>query len=167
MSDSLILTLCFAISKTKKISKAANLLADLLTPAELRMISKRLAVASMLIKGHSYQEIKELLHVGYSTVARISTWLQDSGDGFIEAHETCKSFDPTITTLKKWDEMDNYEKLVRKHPISHLFESTALKKREAAARQKIQALKKINRSKSSKIRLTRLQKIISQENISS
>lgn len=55
----LLTALCEAISCTKNSQEAAKLLTDLLSPAEIEMVAKRLEIAKLLIKGYSYDEIKD------------------------------------------------------------------------------------------------------------
>lgn len=71
-----------AVSLVRSPVEAAQLIQDLLTEAEVTMLSKRLAIAELLIAGDSYQDICQSLKVSYSTVARVSHWLQTSGDGY-------------------------------------------------------------------------------------
>lgn len=78
----LILALCDAIVKMKKPEEAAKLISDLLSPQELEMIAKRLEIAKLLIEGHNYQYIRGVLKTGASTIARVNTWLNLSGEGF-------------------------------------------------------------------------------------
>lgn len=86
----LLTALCEAISSTKNSQEAAKLLTDLLSPSEIEIVAKRLEIAKLLIKGYSYDEIKDKVHAGYSTIARVNTWLNLAGDGFKMAVERMK-----------------------------------------------------------------------------
>ncbi|MCL5970539.1 MAG: YerC/YecD family TrpR-related protein [Patescibacteria group bacterium] len=86
----LLAALCEAISSTKNSQEAAKLLTDLLSPSEIEIVAKRLEIAKLLIKGNSYDEIKDRVHAGYSTIARVNTWLNLAGDGFKMAVERMK-----------------------------------------------------------------------------
>lgn len=77
-----MLALCDAIVKMKKPEEAAKLISDLLSPQELEMIAKRLEIAKLLIEGHNYEYIRGVLKTGASTIARVNTWLNLSGEGF-------------------------------------------------------------------------------------
>lgn len=77
-----MLALCHAISQMKKPEEAAKLLTDLLSPQEVEMIAKRLEIAKLLIEGNTYELIRGKLKTGYTTIARINTWLNLSGEGF-------------------------------------------------------------------------------------
>ena len=78
----LMLALCDAVVKMKKPEEAAKLISDLLSPQELEMIAKRLEIAKLLIEGHTYDYISSMLKTGTSTIARVNTWLNLSGEGF-------------------------------------------------------------------------------------
>lgn len=71
-----------AIVAAKSVSEAALFLQDLLTKSEMKILSKRLRVAKLLINGMNYREIEKNLHVGHGTVAKIAAWLAERGDGF-------------------------------------------------------------------------------------
>jgi len=83
----LMLALCDAIVKMKKPEEAAKLISDLLSPQELEMIAKRLEIAKLLIEGNTYEYIRGVLKTGASTIARVNTWLNLSGEGFKLAYQ--------------------------------------------------------------------------------
>jgi TrpR-related protein YerC/YecD len=78
----LIVEFCQTLSLIKNSEEAAKFITDLLTPRETTMLSKRLKIAELLIKGKDYQTIRGRLKVGYSTIARVNTWLSLAGEGF-------------------------------------------------------------------------------------
>lgn len=78
----IILNLCHAIVVLNSPFEVANALTDLLTPKEVETISKRLQIAEFLVAGKDYEFIRSNLRVGYSTIARVNTWLNLSGEGF-------------------------------------------------------------------------------------
>ncbi len=78
----LILNLCRAIVVLNSASEVADALTDLLTPKEIETIGKRLQIAEYLVAGKDYEFIRNSLSVGYSTIARVNTWLNLSGEGF-------------------------------------------------------------------------------------
>jgi len=65
-------------------TEAANFIDDLLTPTEKIMLAKRLAIAYLLLKGHSYVEIKDLLKVSTPTIGSVSLLLKIRGSGYKE-----------------------------------------------------------------------------------
>lgn len=88
--EELFVDLARAVGSIKSPTEAATLLRDLLTEAEIAMVAKRLAIAELLIGGVPYRDICQDLKVGYTTVARISEWLNRSGEGFRLALERMK-----------------------------------------------------------------------------
>lgn len=78
----LILNLCLSLTVLNSPKEVADALTDLLTPKEIETIGKRLMIAESLIKGDDYSTIRSELKVGFSTIARVNTWLNLSGDGF-------------------------------------------------------------------------------------
>ena len=78
----LVVNLCRALSVLKSSEEVAQALTDLLTPKEVETIAKRLQIAECLVKGEHYLSIRAQLKVGLSTIARVNTWLNLSGEGF-------------------------------------------------------------------------------------
>lgn len=78
----LILNLCRGLAVLNSPSEVADALIDLLTPKEIETIGKRLQIAEYLVTGKDYEFIRSALSVGYSTIARVNTWLNLSGEGF-------------------------------------------------------------------------------------
>ena len=58
---------------------AANFVDVLLTKTERTMIAKRVAIALMLVKGHSADDIDEKLKVSVATVYTVKAWLDSKG----------------------------------------------------------------------------------------
>jgi TrpR-related protein YerC/YecD len=78
----LFLDLCRAIAMLQNPKEVADALTDLLSAKEVETIGKRLQIAAYLVEGKDYQTIRSILKVGYSTIARVNTWLNLSGEGF-------------------------------------------------------------------------------------
>ncbi len=78
----LVVNLCRALSVLKSPEEVAQALTDLLTPKEVETIAKRLQIAEYLVNGDDYLSIRTKLKVGLSTIARVNTWLNLSGEGF-------------------------------------------------------------------------------------
>ena len=78
----LFLDLCSAIAVLQTPKEVADALTDLLSAKEVETIGKRLQIAAYLVEGKDYQTIRSILKVGYSTIARVNTWLNLSGEGF-------------------------------------------------------------------------------------
>lgn len=72
------------ISNLKDSVKAEVFFNDLLSPTEKIMLSKRLAIAVMLIKDYDYSVIRSTLRVSPGTINSVSIWLKYSGTGYRE-----------------------------------------------------------------------------------
>lgn len=87
----------------------------LLTPSEALMFSRRIQISSMLLEDKSYQDIREKLGVGDSTISTVNRWLFGENEQFknqIYAHKKRKD---------KWDNNSNassrhYGSLLNKYP---------------------------------------------------
>lgn len=75
------------ISRLKDNEDIEDFLEDFLSPVEKIMLSKRLAIAVLLAKGHNYPMIAEILRVTPSTIASVSLRLKYSGKGYKKAVE--------------------------------------------------------------------------------
>lgn len=71
-----------ALASVKNPSESAQVITDLLSPAEADMVAKRLAIGRALLSGENYQAIIKKLKVSTNTIARVNAWLQESGEGF-------------------------------------------------------------------------------------
>ncbi len=78
----IMIGLCQALCVLNTPDEIAKALTDLLTPNEVEAIAKRLQIAEMLVQGGDYREIRGKLKVGFSTIARVNTWLNLSGEGY-------------------------------------------------------------------------------------
>jgi len=78
----LMISFCQALTSIKSPEEAAKFLVDLLSPQECQMLAKRLKIAELLLENKSYEEIRDQLKVSFSTIARVNTWLNLSGEGF-------------------------------------------------------------------------------------
>ena len=53
---------------------------DLLSDTEMLMLSRRLRIATLLLEGHSYSAITDLLGASTGTIAQVHHWLQKDND---------------------------------------------------------------------------------------
>ncbi len=73
-------TLAQAIIQIKNLSEAEAFLRDLLTPAEINELTKRLTIAKLLYSTDlSYQKIANKVKTSTTTVTRVSSWLNQQG----------------------------------------------------------------------------------------
>ncbi|MEK9181157.1 MAG: YerC/YecD family TrpR-related protein, partial [Patescibacteria group bacterium] len=80
--ENLLIGFFEGLASIKNSEEAAKVFCDLLSPPELEMMAKRLAIARALLEGQNYQEIKKEYKVSTNTIARVNAWLQEAGDGF-------------------------------------------------------------------------------------
>lgn len=72
-----------SFSETKGKNDLLPFLSDILTPAERIMVSKRLAIAFLLLrKDYDHRQIANVLKVSTGTIARVNTVLNLSGTGY-------------------------------------------------------------------------------------
>ncbi|EKD87495.1 MAG: TrpR like protein, YerC/YecD [uncultured bacterium] len=62
-------------------SEAKDFFYDFFTKTERVMLAKRLAIALMIQKEYSYEDIHFILHVSTSTINRVGNWLDKGGEG--------------------------------------------------------------------------------------
>jgi len=99
----LMVSLCRAIASLKQPDEVAEFLLDLLSSKEIETIAKRLRIAELLVKGENYQYIRSEIRAGYSTIAKVNTWLNLSGKGFRLVLERKKPEPKNISVDEKYD----------------------------------------------------------------
>lgn len=104
----LVLAFCQAILSLKNEEEAVKFLTDLLSPQEIEAFAKRLQIAELLLKGEQYTLIREKLKVGYSTIARVATWLGLSGEGFKIVLSRKKTPKKEVSLEEKYDPFSSY-----------------------------------------------------------
>jgi uncharacterized protein YerC len=85
--------------------KVAVFLEALLSPTEKLMLSKRLAIAFMLLKGYDYPSINERLKVSDSTIWNIKLNLDHKGKGY---QKTIEQIMDKEKWEKFWQDLDNF-----------------------------------------------------------
>lgn len=111
--ESLVFDLVHAFVQAQASSEVALLLQDLLTQSEMKILSKRLRIAKLLLAGMTYEQIEEELHVSHSTVAKIAAWLAERGDGFRKIIEKI----PKEPHVKRWEEYSDWDKFKRRYSL--------------------------------------------------
>ena len=104
----LVLSFCQAIQSLKTDEEVAKFVTDLLSPQEMEMLAKRLHIAELLLKNEKYEIIRKQLRVGYSTIARVATWLGLSGEGFKIAVSRKKSPPSKPSLEEMYDPLSQY-----------------------------------------------------------
>ena len=111
--EGLILDLINAMVGAKNVGDAALFLQDLLTKSEMKILSKRLRIAKLLIQGMDYREIESSLHVGHSTIAKIAAWLSERGEGFRKVIGSL----PKQSDEASWKEISEWDNFKRRYPL--------------------------------------------------
>ncbi|MDO8460913.1 MAG: YerC/YecD family TrpR-related protein [bacterium] len=111
--EDLVFDLVNAMVTANSLADAALFIQDLLTRSEVKILSKRLRIAKLLLSGMTYEAIEKDLHVSHGTVAKIAAWLTERGDGF---RNIVKKL-PKQKTEKHWTEYSDWEHFKRKHPL--------------------------------------------------
>lgn len=93
-----------SLSSLSTKEKVALFLNDLLTQTEKIMLSKRLAIAFMLMKGQDYPTINERLKVSDATIWNVKTSLTLGGKGYKMAIEQIMNKEKWE---KFWQDLDN------------------------------------------------------------
>jgi TrpR-related protein YerC/YecD len=70
------------LSRTKNEDESYCLAEDLFTHAERIMLSKRLAIAFLLMKGYQYKSISDLLKVSTGTIATVNGYINGGKGGY-------------------------------------------------------------------------------------
>ena len=111
--EGLVLDLVNAIVGAKSVGDAALFLGDLLTKSEMKILSRRLRIAKLLLAGMTYQQIETDLHASHGTVAKIAAWLAERGDGFRRIIEKL----PDRQDEKKWHERSEWDNIKRRYSL--------------------------------------------------
>lgn len=111
--EDLVFDLVNALVQTQSLNEAALFLQDLLTKSEMKMLSKRLRIAKLLLTGLTYEQIETQLHVSHATVAKIAAWLAERGDGFRKIIEKL----PKEKQEEKWFERSEWDSFKRRYSL--------------------------------------------------
>ncbi len=111
--ESLLFDLVHATVQARSVEEAVLFLQDLLTRSEISLLSKRLRIAKLLIKGATYGEIEENLNVSHSTIAKIAAWLTERGEGF----RNIISKIPKEPEPKDLADISDWDRIKRRHGL--------------------------------------------------
>ena len=113
--ERLFYALCVAVSEMNNPKEVAELLRDLMSYHELKMIAKRLKIAEMVLMGKTYEEVRDHLKVGYGKIARVHEWINMSGEGYRNAIK--KSRGKTEKPIELETEKSDWYSIKRKYPM--------------------------------------------------
>jgi uncharacterized protein YerC len=91
--------------------EGANLIRDLLSEPEALMLARRLQIAELLNEGYTYAQIKKVMKVSQTTIAKVGTWLQVYGEGYRAVFNRTKTKTSPSILQSPWKQMK------RKYPI--------------------------------------------------
>jgi len=89
--------------------EAKSFLKDLLTVKEIAMLARRLQIATLIISGYTYREIKSYLKTSYATIANIQKWLNVGGKGYRSIIKKLIEHEKKLfkeKTKSKWEKFD-------------------------------------------------------------
>lgn len=113
-------------------------LKDLLTSTEMKMLTKRIQIAKMLLEGYDYRSIRNYVKVTDPTIAKISNILAVSGDGLRVAIRYLQKIEAEIDR----DRMRATPDLKKKYPTYYLPEKAIeLVEKELRKRKKKSSVK--------------------------
>lgn len=99
-----------SVAKINDTSKASDFFSDLLTETEKKMLSKRLAAAILLVRGKTATEIKNSIHLTYTTIGSVASWVKN-------AKPKTKDVLLSFSQEKDWEEVvDKIESILDKLP---------------------------------------------------
>jgi TrpR-related protein YerC/YecD len=70
------------VSSLRGYDEAKNFFKDLLTTSEMVMICRRIQIAKLLMKGWTYEQVKEKLGAGMTTIGQVDKWLNEGFGGY-------------------------------------------------------------------------------------
>ncbi len=117
------------IRKLQKDDEVENFLDDLLSPTEKLMLSKRLAIAILLLRQWRYQDISDILKVTFTTIAKVQMWLKSQGKGFNKALEMLEKEEKVEKLI------DGIEELWLTLEGPRLYGSVAFKRRQETGKK--------------------------------
>ena len=117
------------ISVLENREEVKNFFRDLLTPSESLMLSRRIAVAKMLLAGATYEEIRNKLKVGHDNIKSVYRWLYDGFGGYdLALKKIAKKKSKEISSKSSIHIGSPLDNLRRKYPAHFLLMNAFLDK---------------------------------------
>lgn len=108
---------------------ARNFIEDLLSPTERVMLIKRLAIAVLLVKGYTYDDIDDTLKVSRSTIMNVSIWLKHGKNGYR------KAANQIMEAQKKEEFIDKVEEILLQLSGPKRFGSVEFEKKQKKGKE--------------------------------
>lgn len=93
------------VSELKNTQEVENFFSELLTKTEKIMLTKRLAIAVLLVKGYTYRNIRQVLRVSFPTIRSVQFWLDHGRGGYKKAVEKIISRREILAFLEMVDKL--------------------------------------------------------------
>lgn len=116
----LLYDLLSSFSLLKNLEDSSLFITDLLTKGEVRILSKRLRIAKLLLQGWQYEELSDRLKVSHSTIAKVASWLMEKGEGFRKIIARI----PPRKRVKHWTEETDWDRLKKNRRENKKLRST-------------------------------------------
>lgn len=113
----------------KTVDDARAFIEDLLSPTERIMLIKRLAIAVLLTKGYTYDDIDDTLKVSRSTIMNVSIWLKHGRSGYRNA------VNKIVQTQKRQEFIDKIEEILLQLSPPKRYGSAAFEKKQKAGKE--------------------------------
>jgi TrpR-related protein YerC/YecD len=113
--EQLLQDFCEALAVLRTPQEVLPFITDLLTKTELTTLLKRLQIARLLLEGREYRTIEQSLRTGHGTIARVASWLAESGEGFRMIVERIPKKQNKNTSSRY--EKSEWDKLKRRYPM--------------------------------------------------
>ncbi|PIP28048.1 MAG: hypothetical protein COX29_03325 [Candidatus Moranbacteria bacterium CG23_combo_of_CG06-09_8_20_14_all_35_22] len=107
------------VSLLKTREEVKNFFKDLLTLSEAVMISRRIQIAKMLLEGHTYDEVRKKLKVGFNNINQVEKWLNNGFGGYrktIEEYQKKYKDNPKAKNSKPFK-----VGMMKKYPFHYLL----------------------------------------------
>lgn len=119
-----------AIAKLKDLGQIQDFIGDLLSPIEKIMLIKRLAIAVMLTKGYTYEQIDHTLKVSSPTIKNVSFALKfGTRNGY---HKVVREI---IENQKREEFFDKVDEVLLAISPKKLYESPAYNRKKKAGKE--------------------------------
>lgn len=116
------------VAEIKTQKSAASFFKDLLTPSESLMLTRRIAIAKMLLAGWTCRDIAIKLKVGSNTINNVNRWLYSGFGGYLAELKKAKNIKEYKTSIPTTE----WEMIKKKYPahflIANLIEKISNKK---------------------------------------
>jgi TrpR-related protein YerC/YecD len=105
------------VAEIKNREQASRFFKDLLTPSESLMLTRRIAIAKLLLEGWTCVEISQKLKVGTNTINYVNRWLYTGFGGYLNELKNSR----TIKEFRDKMPVTAWGMLKKKYPAHFLL----------------------------------------------